>query len=181
MKYLIKHFHKKFNACGSFISISWVKMYYYFHNQNISFLEQGRVLEKSCTFVQWGYQALHCVDAVFLPVFQCHAVKRHRPVDKKCNFCSYTGFNKFPDFLVQWWVWTMIKTLKKVSDGNLLFGEGGGGECRLTDWHTYTLGNHSDSININKNGMCTSPFSWRGNCITFIRALLLPPSIHRTM
>ena len=37
----------------------------------------SRVLEKSGTFVQWGYKALHCVHAVFLPVFQCHALKSH--------------------------------------------------------------------------------------------------------
>ena len=43
----------------------------------------SRVLEKSGTFVQCGYQALHCVHAVFVPVFQCHALKPHRPIDKK--------------------------------------------------------------------------------------------------
>ena len=47
-------------------------IHYYFHNQNISFVEQG-AWKKSGTFVQWGYQALHCVHAVFVPVFQCHA------------------------------------------------------------------------------------------------------------
>ena len=46
----------------------------------------SRVLGKKWHFVQWGYKALHCVHAVFVPVFQCHALKRHRPIDKKCNF-----------------------------------------------------------------------------------------------
>ena len=40
----------------------------------------SRVLGKKWHFVQWGYKA------VFVPVFQCHALKRHRPIDKKCNF-----------------------------------------------------------------------------------------------
>ena len=34
-------------------------------------------------------QALHCVHVVFVPVFQCHALKRHmysRSIDKKYNF-----------------------------------------------------------------------------------------------
>ena len=39
------------------------------------------------------YKGLHCVHAVFVPVFQCHALKRHRPIDKKCNF-----FFLAPDF-----------------------------------------------------------------------------------
>ena len=64
---------------------------YYFHNQNVRFVEQG-AWGKSGTFVQLGIgatmQALHCVHAVFVPVHvvQCHALKRHRPIDKKCNF-----------------------------------------------------------------------------------------------
>ena len=41
------------------------------HNQNIN-------------FVQWGYKVLHCVHTAFVTVFQCHALKRHRPIDKKC-------------------------------------------------------------------------------------------------
>ena len=43
-------------------------------------------LEKSGTFVQLGYKAFHCVHTVFVPVFQCHALKRHRPIDEKWNF-----------------------------------------------------------------------------------------------
>ena len=45
----------------------------------------SRVLGKSGTFVQWGYKALHGVHAVFVPVFQCYALKRHTPIDKNCN------------------------------------------------------------------------------------------------
>ena len=70
---------------------------YYFHNQNIRFVEQG-AWKKSCTFVQscqWGYQALHCVHAVFVPVFQCHALKRHRPILTK----TATGFFFAPDLI----------------------------------------------------------------------------------
>ena len=63
---------------------SFCAIYHYFHNQN-KFCWAG-VLEKSGTFVQWGYQALHCVHALFVPVLQCHALNRHRPIDKKCNF-----------------------------------------------------------------------------------------------
>ena len=37
-------------------------------------------LEKSGTFVQWGYKAFHCMHTVFVPVFQCSALKRHRPI-----------------------------------------------------------------------------------------------------
>ena len=72
---------------------SFCAIYHYFHYQNISFVEQG-AWKKSGTFVQWGYQALHCVHAVFVPVFQCHALKRHRPIsiDKKCNFCLASYF-----------------------------------------------------------------------------------------
>ena len=36
--------------------------------------------------LQGGYKALHCVHAVFVPVFQCHALKRHKPIDKNCYF-----------------------------------------------------------------------------------------------
>ena len=56
-------------------------IYYYFHTQNTSFVEQGAW--KKLHFVQWGYQALHCVHAV------------------------YTWFYKFRDFSVWWWVRTM--------------------------------------------------------------------------
>ena len=62
----------------------------------------SRVLGKNGTFVQWGYQALQCVHAVFVPVFSCHALKRHRPIDKKCNFFSCTSFHKFGDFTIEW-------------------------------------------------------------------------------
>ena len=43
-------------------------------------------LGKSCTLVQWGYTALHCVHDVFVPVFECHALKPQAPIDKQCNF-----------------------------------------------------------------------------------------------
>ena len=52
-----------------------------FYNQNISFVEQGAW--KNCTFVQWGYKAFHCVHAVFVSVFQFHALKRHIGLLKK--------------------------------------------------------------------------------------------------
>ena len=51
----------------------------------------GKKVAEVC--VQWGYKALRCVHTVFVPVFQCHALKRHRPFDKKYNF-----FLK-PDFI----------------------------------------------------------------------------------
>ena len=46
----------------------------------------SRVLGKKWHLFNGAYQALHCVHAVFVPVFQCHALKRHRHIDKKCNF-----------------------------------------------------------------------------------------------
>ena len=63
---------------------SFCAIYHYFYNQNISFVVQGAW--KSGTFVQWGYKALHCVHAVFVPVFQCHALKRHRHIEKSATF-----------------------------------------------------------------------------------------------
>ena len=39
--------------------------------------------KKGGTFVQYGAMGLHCVHTVFVPVFQCHALKRYRPIDKK--------------------------------------------------------------------------------------------------
>ena len=68
----------------------------------------SRVLGKtSGTFVQWGYQVLHCVHAVFVPVFQCHALKRHRPIYKKCNFFLAPDFinsviSQYSDEYGQW-------------------------------------------------------------------------------
>ena len=64
---------------GSFFAIC------YFHNQNIRvFLAWKKV----ALFVQLGYKAFHCVHTVFVPVFQCHALKRHRPIDKKFFFLA---------------------------------------------------------------------------------------------
>ena len=57
----------------------------------------SRVLETSGIFVQWGGYtgAPFIVCMLFLSrYFQCHALKRHRPVDKKCNF-----FFLAPDFI----------------------------------------------------------------------------------
>ena len=55
---------------------SYCKIYHYFHNQNISFVEQG--VWKKWHFCSIGlYEALHCVHTAIVPVFQCHALKMH--------------------------------------------------------------------------------------------------------
>ena len=55
-------------------------------------------MEKSGTFLQWGDKALHCVYAVFVLVFKCHALKRHRAIEKKI---PCTWFHKLCDLTVQ--------------------------------------------------------------------------------
>ena len=59
-------------------SLQFIVIIVIFVIQTFTFIEQG-AWKKSGTFyfIQWGYQALHCVYDVFLPVFQCHALKRH--------------------------------------------------------------------------------------------------------
>ena len=49
----------------------------------------SRVLGKKWHFCAMGLPGaplIVCTCALFVPVFQCHALKRHRPIDKKCNF-----------------------------------------------------------------------------------------------
>ena len=75
---------------------SFCAIYYYFHNQNTSIVEQG-AWKKIGTFVQWGYQALHCVHAVLCRYFNVI-------LKKICNFFSCTWVHKFRDFTIQWWV-----------------------------------------------------------------------------
>ena len=43
---------------------SFCAIYYYVHNQNIHFVEQG-AWQKVALLFKRGYQALHCVHAVF--------------------------------------------------------------------------------------------------------------------
>ena len=68
-------------------------IYCYFHNQNISFVEQG-AWKKVALLFNGATRQLHCVHTAFVPVFQCHILKRHRPIDRKCNF-----FFLAPDFI----------------------------------------------------------------------------------
>ena len=43
---------------------------------------------KKWHFCSIGYQALHCVHAVFVPIFQCHALNRHIGLlTKSTTFC----------------------------------------------------------------------------------------------
>ena len=96
-------------------------IYCYFHNQNISFIEQG-TWRKKLHFCSMGLKGTPLCACCFVPVFQfnsiqfntgfirimsanqrlnctglqftimvntyiqCHALKRHRPIDKKCIF-----------------------------------------------------------------------------------------------
>ena len=85
--------HAKFSY--AYFEWSFCAIYYYFFiNQNISFVEQG-ALEKSGTFVQWGYTRHSIVCMLFLfRCFQCHALKRYRPYWQK----SATFFLA-PDFI----------------------------------------------------------------------------------
>ena len=46
----------------------------------------SRVLGKKWHFCSRGLQRASLCAYCFVPVFQCHELKRHRPMDKKCNF-----------------------------------------------------------------------------------------------
>ena len=67
---------------------SFCAMYHYFHNQNINFVEQGAWKNVALLFIGATRRSIvsKTVHAVFVPVFQCHALKRHRPIVKKVLF-----------------------------------------------------------------------------------------------
>ena len=69
---------------------SFFAIYRYFHNQNISFTEQGAWNKVALLFNGLALQGAPLCACCFVPVFQFHALKRHRPIDKKYNFFSCT-------------------------------------------------------------------------------------------
>ena len=72
----------------------------------------SRVLGKTWHLYSIGLQGAP-LHAVFGPVFQRHALKGHRPIDKKSTiFFSCTWFHKFCAFTVQWWVMDSEWSLK---------------------------------------------------------------------
>ena len=67
---------------------SFFAIYCYFHNENIRFVELNlsRVLGKKWHFCLMGLQgAPLCAHTVFVPGFQCHPLKRHRPAPNCTN------------------------------------------------------------------------------------------------
>ena len=71
-------------------------MHRYLYNQNIGVIEQGAWKKKwlFCSII--GFQDPPLWACCFVPVFQCHALKRHMPIEKECNILPA------PDFTVQW-------------------------------------------------------------------------------